>query len=433
MIDRYALPDMARLWQPESRFSFMLEVELAVADAQAESGIIPRRVARVLRRRAKFDVAGIEALEKTLKHDVIAFVKNVASYVGPEGRYLHYGLTSSDVLDTASALQLRAAITLLLSVVGDLKKTLKGRVRRHGAELCAGRTHGMQAEPTTFGFKLAGHLAEVDRAQDRLRRAREIISTCKLSGAVGTFSAQPPAIEARVARRLKLRPETVATQVIPRDRHLDVMHAVAGMGVALERLAIELRHLQRTEVAEVIEGFTPGQRGSSAMPHKKNPISAENLTGVSRLLKSYVQAAYDNVALWHERDISHSAVERVIWPDAFCLIHYAVVRMDNLLKGMHVDAQRMLDNLHLSGGTIFSSHALLLLVYKGLSRDEAYEIVQQAAHSLQRGEQLRDVLGRDKRLRKLVSEQDLDRVFSGQSHRRAIAKALSKVLREMSK
>jgi adenylosuccinate lyase len=417
---------MGAVFKPERRFDWMLKVEIAVAETQAEHGLIPKEAAKAIRERGRFDVARIEEIEKTTKHDVIAFVSCVAENVGPEGRWIHFGLTSSDVLDTALSLQMREALTVLDRAHGRLIEALNAKARQEAETLCAGRTHGMHAEPTTFGMKLAGFWAEFKRHRERLQAATERISIGKLSGAVGTYSMQSHEVEKGVCDRLGLKPETIATQVIPRDRAAEVFAALALLGGGIERLAVEMRHLQRTELSEAIEAFTKGQKGSSAMPHKKNPITAENLTGVARLLRAYAQASFENMALWHERDISHSSVERVIVPDAFILAHYACERMTDLVEGLQVDHERMLRNMDDSQGMLMSSHLLLALVEAGLSREEAYAHAQRLSHQLKPGEHLRDVAERDSEVSKLVSKEIIADVFSGRRHREAIAGALKR-------
>ncbi len=428
MIERYTRKVMGEVWGPESRFGYMLEVEKAVAIAQADLKLIPEKAARAIRLKGKFNVKRILELEQSTKHDVIAFVSNVAEEVGPEGRYVHFGLTSSDVLDTALSLQIRKAGEILTESLLGLLKNLEQLVLREKKTICAGRTHGMHAEPTTFGLKMAGHLSEIKRCQNRLDQALRQMAICKLSGAVGTYSTQTPKVEALVAARLKLECETVATQVIPRDRHAELFFALAMCGAALERLAVELRHLQRTEVGEVTEGFQKGQKGSSAMPHKKNPISAENLTGVARLLRSYLQAAMENIALWHERDISHSSVERVILPDAFIICDYALDRMAQLLKGLEINRERMKHNILLSQGQLFSSHLLLKLVASGLSREEAYQKVQSLSHSLRPGEQLESKLRKDKDLKGRISAKEIQELFKGSAHIEAAVQLVDRVI-----
>lgn len=417
MIARYTRPEMGELWSSAARFGALLDVELAVAEAQAELGIIPAQAAKELRQKARIDVAEIERLEETTRHDVIAFVSQVAATVGESGRFLHYAMTSSDVLDTALSLQVRAAVEVLNSSLDRWQTALTKLMREHAATLCAGRTHGMHAEPTTFGAKLAGHLTELKRNRARLNRAAAQMAIGKLSGAVGTFSAQPSEVEAKVCAKLKLKPEPVATQVIPRDRHAELLWALAMIGAGIERLSVELRHLQRTEVGEAYEGFAKGQRGSSAMPHKRNPISAENLTGAARLLRSYLQAAMEDIALWHERDISHSSVERVALPDAFILADYACHRMGRVLEELDVKVDRMRQNVELSQGQLFSSHLLLALVQKGLTREAAYAVVQELSHKLQPGEHLKSSALKDSRVSSQLSEAELTKIFSGEGHK----------------
>jgi adenylosuccinate lyase len=420
MIERYTRPEMGSVWTLENRFQKMLDVEIAVAEVQADLGIIPKEAAHKIRSKGTFSVERIAEIEKTTRHDVIAFVSNVAENVGSMGRYVHFGLTSSDVLDTAMSLLVRDAGKILLTGLARYESILKERAVEFSDLLCAGRTHGMHAEPTSFGMKLAGFWAEAQRNRQRLERALQSMQVAKLSGAVGTHSTQTHEVEDGVARKLRLEPEVLATQVIPRDRHAEMMWALAMIGNGLERLAIELRHLQRTEVYEVVEGFAKGQKGSSAMPHKKNPISAENITGCARLLRAYSQAASENIALWHERDISHSAVERVIFPDAFIICDYAVDRMARLIESLEVQVDRMKANMDFSRGQLFSSHLLLSLVEKGLSREEAYAHVQRLSHQLKPGVQLRDEALRDRATGLLLNEDEVDEIFGGQRHRLAI-------------
>ncbi|WP_413944817.1 adenylosuccinate lyase [Bdellovibrio sp. HCB-162] len=427
MIERYTRPEMGLLWHADHRFGKMMEVEIAVAQVQAQMGIIPKNAAKVIAQKARFNVKRISEIEKETKHDVIAFVSNMAENVGPQGKFIHYGLTSSDVLDTAFSLQVREAGAVLMKSIEGLEKSLKSLVNKHADTLCAGRTHGMFAEPTTFGFKMAGFLAETERNKKRVKAALDNMMICKLSGAVGTYSSQSPKVEAAVAKKLKLKAETIATQVIPRDRHAEMLNALAILGTGLERLAIELRHLQRSDVAEVTEGFTKGQKGSSAMPHKKNPISAENITGLSRLLRGYAIAGLENVALWHERDISHSSVERVVFPDAFIVADYALNRMSILLDGLDVNKKRMLDNIESSQGQIFSSHVLLGLVQKGMRREDAYVLVQRLCHSLGYGEHLRDKLMVDDEVRGLLKPKEIDEIFTGKKHKKSIKEIIKRV------
>lgn len=426
MIDRYTRPEMGRVWTQENRFQRMLDVEIAVAETQSELGLIPKEAALKIKQKGAFDVARINEIEKTTRHDVIAFVSSVAENVGTHGRYVHFGLTSSDVLDTAMSLLVRDAGRILIDGMNRLEKVLRERAAEFADVLTAGRTHGMHAEPTSFGMKLSGYWAETVRNNERLVRALEQMEVGKLSGAVGTYSTQSFEVEAGVCRRLKLRPEMLATQVVPRDRHAEVMWSLAMVGGGLERLSVEMRHLQRTEVGEVVEGFSKGQKGSSAMPHKKNPISAENVTGCARLLRAYSQAAMEDIALWHERDISHSSVERVIFPDAFILADYAIDRIVRLIEGLEIQPERMRENMALSQGQLFSSHLLLALVDQGLSREDAYTHVQRLSHRMKAGSNLRDEALRDKEVGLLLSEDEVDEIFEGTRHREAIRGAMER-------
>jgi adenylosuccinate lyase len=417
---------MGMIWDLDHRFGKMLEVEIALAQVQAQMGMIPRAAAKAIAEKGRFSAKRIAEIEKQTKHDVIAFVSNVAENVGPHGKYIHFGLTSSDVLDTAFSLQVREAGEVLSESIEKLEDALLDLVKKHQETLCAGRTHGMFAEPTTFGFKMAGYLAEFRRNKKRVESALEQMEICKLSGAVGTYSSMGVEVENKVAKKLKLKPETIATQVIPRDRHAEMILSLAMLMTGLERLAIELRHLQRSEVSEVTEGFSKGQKGSSAMPHKKNPISAENITGLARLVKGYAFTALENVPLWHERDISHSSAERVIFPDAFIATDYAVNRMASLLTGLDVNKKRMMENIESSQGQLFSSHILLALVKKGMSREEAYAHVQRLCHSLGKGDQLRDKILADSEVGRLVKAKELDEIFSGKKHKKAIKSVMKR-------
>lgn len=428
MIERYTRPEMGMIWDLDHRFGKMLEVEIALAQVQAQMGIIPRAAAKAIAEKGRFSARRIAEIEKQTKHDVIAFVSNVAENVGPHGKFIHFGLTSSDVLDTAFSLQVREGGEVLTKSMEALEKAVVSLAKKHEDTLCAGRTHGMFAEPTTFGYKMLGFLAEFRRNRKRVEDALEQMMICKLSGAVGTYSSQGVEVETKVAKKLKLTPETIATQVIPRDRHAQMIQSLAMMMSGLERLAIELRHLQRSEVGEVTEGFSKGQKGSSAMPHKKNPISAENITGLSRLVKGYAFTAMENIPLWHERDISHSSAERVIFPDAFIVTDYAIHRMASLLDGLEVNKKRMLENIESSQGTLFSSHVLLALVDKGLRREEAYAHVQRLSHSLEKGEQLRDKLLKDPETSKFLKAKELDEIFSGKKHKKSIKSVMKRGL-----
>ena len=407
MIDRYTRSEMRSVWSEQRKLETWLEVELAAVEALAEAGVVPQEDADAVRERASFDAEAVRERERVTDHDVAAFVDVVAASVGEPGRWVHHGLTSSDVLDTALALQLSQAGLVLVSGARDYRDALVRRARQHVETLCVGRTHGVHAEPTTFGLKLAGFAFEADRNLRRLERAVEGVSVGALSGAVGTYSANGPEIEAAVLRRLGLAAESVSTQVVPRDRHAELLSAVALAGAGLERFATEVRHLQRTEVRELEEPFRAGaQKGSSAMPHKRNPIVSERITGIARLLRGYAQAGLEDVALWHERDISHSSVERVALPDATTLLDYAQHLAVRVVDGMVVDEARMRANLELTHGALYSQRALLALVEAGRSRDDAYRVVQEAAQrAYAEGVHLRDLLAES------APELDLDAVF----------------------
>jgi adenylosuccinate lyase len=379
MIARYTHPAMGAIWSDARRYETWLEVELAATDALAEAGIVPASDAKTLRERASFDIARIDEIERTTQHDVIAFTTAVAERVGAAARWLHFGLTSSDVLDTALALQLRAACDLILQDIEALLAAIKRRAEEHRRTLMIGRTHGVHAEPMTFGVKLALWFAEVERGRARLQRAREVISVGKTSGAVGMFAHLDPEIEANVCRRLGLQPAPVSSQVIQRDRHAEVMTSLAILAASLEKFALEIRGLQKTEIGEVEEPFAAGQKGSSAMPHKRNPIGCEQITGLARLIRGNAMAALENVALWHERDISHSSVERVILPDTFIALDHMLRRFTRIVSGMVVYPDRMLENLRRSRGVVFSGSVLLELARRGIAREQAYEWVQRNA------------------------------------------------------
>ena len=453
MISRYSLPEMSEIWSEESKWSALMNVEISVAKIQADMGVIPKKAFKEISQKAKFNIKRIKKIEETTKHDIIAFVSCLAENVGEHGKYIHYGLTSSDVLDTGLALQIKLAGGVLMGKMENLSETLISMIHDHWDTLCVGRTHGIHAEPTTFGFKLCGFYEELKRNKERFIKALDQVCVGQLSGAVGTHSFLGEKVEALVCKDLSLKVEPIATQVTPRDRHAELFNAMAMLGTFVERFSVELRHLQRTEVSEVIEGFSQGQKGSSAMPHKKNPISAENITGVARLLRSYAQAAMENVALWHERDISHSSVERVIFPDAFILLDYALNRMNRVLKELYVDKDRMLKNLNLLGGQIYSSHLLLDLVDAGLKRESAYKILQDLAHGLKeeqlrkeqpkkgqlkkerlkeeqpkKGQLYEDKVKASKDILKYIQIKDLNTLFSGRRHTRNVKKRINQSL-----
>ena len=421
---------MSRIWSAEHRFHLMLKVEQAIASVQGEMGIIPKASAKVISKKACWNYKSILKREKIRRHELAAFVDEVAESLGSHGAYFHYGLTSSDILDTAMSLQIKEAAPVLLDSFQSLKKTLKILAQKHKTDLCAGRTHGQQAEPSTFGFKMLGHLAELARAETSFKQAVSICLVGKMSGAVGTYSSLPPQLEHRVCKILGLEPETLATQVIPRDRLARLFFAISLAAAFMERLALELRHLQKTEIAELEEAFYKGQAGSSAMPHKKNPISAENLTGISRLLRSYVLPALENISLWHERDISHSSVERVILPDAFILLHYGLHRLNQLLRFLKVRTDKMKDNMELSAGLIFSSQVLNVLVQRGLPRSKAYPLLQQLGQNLKEGEHFKKILQKNREISKYLSHRDLEDIFSGKKNLVLLLKFMEKTLKK---
>lgn len=379
MIPRYALPRMTSVWEPQNRYATWLRVELLASEAWAELGVVPREALAVIQERASFDLNRIQEIEREVRHDVIAFVSAVAERVGPEARYLHFGLTSYDVVDTALALQLQQAADILLEDLEALRLVIADLAQRHKRTIMVGRTHGIHAEPVTFGLKLLLWYSEVERNLDRLRRAKETVAYGKLSGAVGTFAHLPLSVEAYVCTRLGLKPAPISSQILSRDRHAEFMLTLALIGTSLDKFATEIRHLQRTEVREVEEPFVEGQKGSSAMPHKRNPVACEQVSGLARLLRSYAQASLENVPLWHERDISHSSVERVVLPDATILLDYLLVRFREVMEGLRVYPDQMRHNLELTGGLVFSEAVLLALIGKGLSREEAYRMVQRYA------------------------------------------------------
>ncbi len=380
MIERYTLPAMGEIWTDAYKFQTWLQVEIAVCEAQAELGRIPAEAVAAIKAKADFDPARILEIEAEVRHDVIAFLTNVNEYVGDAGRYIHLGMTSSDVLDTALALQLVASLNLVLEALEELSQALRYQAQQHRATVMVGRSHGIHAEPITFGFKLAGWLAEVLRHRERLTQLRPLMAVGKISGAVGTYASIEPRVEAIACQKLGLDPDTASTQVISRDRHADFVQHLALLAASLERFGVEIRNLQRTDVLEVEEFFARGQKGSSAMPHKRNPIRSERLTGIARILRGHAVAALENVALWHERDISHSSVERVILPDCCTLIHFMLHETTSLVKNLLVYPENMQRNMNVYGGVIFSQRVLLALVEKGLSREEAYAIVQGKAH-----------------------------------------------------
>ena len=418
MIPRYSRPEMTAIWSPESRFRIWFEIEAHACDALAERGVIPKEAAKEIwdkGGKATFDIERIDAIERETKHDVIAFLTHLAEIVGPSARFVHQGMTSSDVLDTCLAVQLTRAADLLIAQTDKLLEALKRRAFEHKHTLTIGRSHGIHAEPTTFGIKLAQAYAEFDRCRARLVAAREEVATCAISGAVGTFANIDPSVEEHVAKAMGLQPEPVSTQVIPRDRHAMFFAVLGVVASSVERLATEIRHLQRTEVLEAEEYFSPGQKGSSAMPHKRNPVLTENLTGLARMVRAYVTPALENVALWHERDISHSSVERMIGPDATVTLDFAVARLTGVIDKLVVYPERMEANMNRLGGLVHSQRILLALTQAGVSREDAYRLVQRNAMKVWESYQTSgsanvdflDLLINDADVRAALSEQDI--------------------------
>lgn len=429
MIERFTRPEMAAIWTLENKFRLWLDIEMAVCEARAELGLMPADVPARLRQKAKFDVARIDEIEREVRHDVIAFLTCVNESLGEDGRYMHVGLTSSDIIDTAFALQLRQSVDMMLAGVDRLLVALAKQIKAHRHTLCIGRSHGIHAEPTTFGLKLAGHYAAFARARKRLEMVRAEIATCALSGAVGTFAATDPQIEKIVAAKLGLTVEPVSTQVIPRDRHAMFFAVLAVIGASIENIATEIRHLQRSELREVEEFFREGQKGSSAMPHKRNPILTENLTGLARLIRSAIMPALENVTLWHERDISHSSVERVIAPDAAILTDFALHRLAGVIDQLLVYPDRMRENMDTLGGLVFSQAALLKLTEKGMSREDAYKIVQGHAMAVWRkeaGGDFRTRLAADKTAS--LSDADMNDIFDLQKYTHHIDGVIDRAL-----
>ena len=428
MISRYARPRMMAVWEPQHRFDTWLRVELLACEAWAELGRVPRDALAVIRKRAGYDLNRIQEIEREVRHDVVAFVSAVAERVGPEARYIHLGLTSYDVVDTALAVQLQEAATILIEELEALRLVLADLARRNKQTVMVGRTHGVHAEPLTFGLKLALWYTEAGRDLDRLRRAKETVACGKLSGAVGTFAHLPPFVEQYVCVRLGLTPAPISSQVLSRDRHAEFLLTLALIGTSLDKFATEIRHLQRTEVLEVEEPFVEGQKGSSAMPHKRNPVACEQVSGLARLLRSYAQAGLENVPLWHERDISHSSVERVVLPDATILLDYLLVRFRGILEGLQTYPDRMRQNMELTGGLIFSEAVLLALVDKGLSRDEAYRLVQRhAMKAWESREPFKPLLLADPEVRRHLSPAEIESCFDLGYHLRHLDEIFARV------
>lgn len=420
LIERYTLPEMGDLWTDDYKLKTWLRVEIAVCEAQAELGYIPTEAVEEIKAKANFDPKRVLEIEAEVRHDVIAFLTNVNEYVGEVGRYIHLGMTSSDMLDTALSLQLVDSLQVIMIHVENLIQAIRYKAQEHRHTLMIGRSHGIHAEPITFGFKLAGWLAEMLRHRERLANLQDAIAVGKISGAVGTYANIDPQVEALACQNLGLRPDTASTQVISRDVHAEFMNALALLGASIERFAVEIRNLQRTDVLEVEEFFSKKQKGSSAMPHKRNPIRSERLTGCARILRGNAMAALENVALWHERDISHSSVERVILPDSCILAHFMLVETTNLVKNLLVYPDNMARNLNLYGGVVFSQRVLLALVDKGLSREDAYAIVQSCAHTAwnQEGGNFRQLITADERVTQQLSATEIDACFDPAQHLR---------------
>ena len=418
MIERYTLPEMGELWTDNAKLKTWLQVEIAVCEAQAELGYIPTEAVEEIKAKANFDPKRVLEIEAEVRHDVIAFLTNVNEYVGDVGRYIHLGLTSSDVLDTALALQMVASLDLLLSCVEELGQAIRYQAQQHRETVMVGRSHGIHAEPITFGFKLAGWLAEVCRNRQRLVKMRDNIAVGKISGAVGTYANIDPRVEAIACQKLGLQPDTASTQVISRDRHADYVQILALLTASIERFAVEVRNLQRTDVLEVEEYFSKGQKGSSAMPHKRNPIRSERLTGMARIVRGHAVAALENVALWHERDISHSSVERVILPDACILTHFMLKETTNLVKNLLVYPENMKRNMNVYGGVIFSQRVLLALVEKGMIREDAYQVVQSCAHQAwnQPNGNFHDLICKNEEIKSKLSEAEIAACFDPKHH-----------------
>jgi adenylosuccinate lyase len=412
LIERYTHPEMGRIWSEQRKYESWLQVELAAADAMAATGLVPAEAARELRENAAFDIARIDEIERVTQHDVIAFTTAVAEQVGPSARWLHFGLTSSDVIDTAQAVQMREGCDLILRDLEAARAAVKQRAMEHRRTAMIGRTHGVHAEPMTFGLKLTGWYAELSRDIERVRRARVVVAVGKISGAVGTFAHLDPSIEAAVCRELGLEPAPISSQVIQRDRHAELLSALAITAASLEKFALEIRGLQKTEIGEVEEPFGKGQKGSSAMPHKRNPIGSEQIVGLARLIRANAMAALENVALWHERDISHSSVERVILPDSFIALDHMLRRFTRIVTGLVVYPDRMQQNLERSRGVIFSGQVLLELARRGVTREQAYEWVQRnAMRSFDQQKDFKQLLLADADVMKVLSPVEIDKAF----------------------
>ncbi|MEW6208593.1 MAG: adenylosuccinate lyase [Acidobacteriota bacterium] len=430
MIERYTRPEMGAIWTEENRFQKWLDVEIAVCEIHAEMGTIPVEAVDVIRRKAAFSVDRIKEIELSTRHDVIAFTTALAENIGAESRFVHYGLTSSDVVDTANALLLRDAATLIIEDLDRLGAVLRRRAFEHKNTVMAGRTHGVHAEPTTFGLVLALYYSENERNKERLRRAREAVSVGKISGPVGTFAHLDPEVEERVCERLALNFAPISTQIIQRDRYAEFLAALAIIASSMEKIALEVRHLQRTEVREAEEPFSAGQKGSSSMPHKRNPVTSEQICGLARVVRANAQAGFENIALWHERDISHSSVERVILPDSCILVDYLIAKTEWLIDGLVVHAGRMRANLDSLGGVTASGQLLLKLAASGMTREEAYSIVQPMAMRVwDEGANFREMVMRDERVKERIPREELDALFDVGRQLRNVDKIFERVFK----
>ncbi len=427
MISRYTLPAMGSIWTDENKFKTWLQVEIAVCEVQAELGQIPREAVEKIRERANFDIERILEIEKEVKHDVIAFLTNVGEYVGEDSRFIHLGMTSSDLLDTANALLMKQAGEILIADIENLREALKKRAREHKFTVCIGRSHGVHAEPTTFGLKMALWYDEMGRNLRRMKQAVENISYGKISGAVGTFAHLDPIVEKMTCEKLGLKPAPVSTQIIQRDRYAEFLTAIALTGATLEKIAVEIRNLQRTEILEAEEYFSRGQKGSSAMPHKRNPITCEQISGLARLLRTNALASMENIALWHERDISHSSVERVILPDSTILLNYMLNKAKNLIENLLVYPENMKKNLEKTNGLIFSQSVLLTLVGKGMTREKAYQLVQKCAMECWKtGTSFKKLISDDAEIGKILKPEEIESIFDYQYHLRNVDKIFEK-------
>jgi len=430
MIPRYSRNIVTNIWSQESKYKIWLDIEIYAAEAMEKYKIIPKGVAKKVRKKSKINVKRIDDIEKITKHDVIAFLTSIAEKVGPEAKFLHQGMTSSDVLDTCFNIQLKKAGTILLEDVNQILKTLKQKAYKHKNTICMGRSHGIHAEPITFGLKLATYYEEFKRNKKRLESAIKEISTCAISGAVGTFAHLSPKVEQYVAKKLKLTAEPISTQIIPRDRHAQFFSTLGIIASSAERLATEIRHLQRTEVLEAEEYFASGQKGSSAMPHKRNPVLTENITGLARMVRSYVFPAMENIVLWHERDISHSSVERNIGPDATVTLDFLLHRLNGVVKNLVVHKDNMLTNMNKFKGLVFSQGVMLKLTQKGVKREDAYKVVQSnAMKTWDKKEDFYTNLSKDKLIKKYLTRKELDQLFNLQYHTKNVNYIFSRVFK----